>query len=225
MRHVRAFCGLLLPSDGRLDEKRPLLDLGGGSAAAEFEPSPAVHLCPYQQRSIGSIDALTRCLLMQRHVNRSGIGVLERQFVKDAEQYANAIRDRSPDGRRRWVLYFSTKLSDAMFEAYHEVERVKDHIEREPWLDAPPLSAREQEVYDFILRQRKATSNDVATALGSKASNLRMVQRDLARLAELGLIEKVGARKDAWYRPLGVSSDPDLDPPETPAAAIGVRVR
>ena len=36
---------------------------------------------------------------MQRHVNRSGIGVLERRFVKDTEQYANAIRDRSPDGR------------------------------------------------------------------------------------------------------------------------------
>ncbi len=123
------------------------------------------------------------------------------------------------------MLYFATKLNDAMFEAYHEVERVKDHIKREPWLDAPPLSAREQDVYDFVLRKRKATRSDVATALGSKASSPRMVQRDLARLAALGLVERVGACKDAWYCPLGVSTDPELDPPEAPEAAIGVRIR
>lgn len=41
---------------------------------------------------------------------------------------------------------------------------------------------------------------------------MRMVQRDLVRLAELGLIQKVGARKDAWYRPMGIKPDPDFEP-------------
>jgi hypothetical protein len=171
-----------------------------------------MHLCPHRERSVAAIDALTRCLLMQHRVNRSGIGVLERQFVQDAEAYADAIRGRSPEGRRRWVAYFSQKLLDAMFEAWKEVERVRDHIDREPWLEAPPLSAREQAVYDFVLRKRKATSGEVARALRGQASNLRMVQRDLARLAELGLVQKIGARKDAWYRPTGIVPDPDFEP-------------
>ena len=87
---------------------------------------------------------------MQRHVNRSGIGVPERHFVRDAEHYADAIRDRSSAGRQRWVLYFVKALLDAMFEAWKDVERVRDHVEREPWLDARPLSEREQAVYDLV---------------------------------------------------------------------------
>ncbi len=171
-----------------------------------------MHLNPFHSRSIATVDALTRCLLMQRRVNGSGIGVPERHFVRDAERYADAIRDRSPGGRQRWVQYFVKALLDAMFEAWKDVEHVRDHVEREPWLDARPLTEREQTVYDFILRKRKATSAEVTKALGDKASNLRMVQRDLVRLGELGLIQKVGARKDAWYRPMGIKPDPDFEP-------------
>jgi hypothetical protein len=54
--------------------------------------------------------------------------------------------------------------------------------------------------------------------LGKKASNLRMVQRDLARLADLGLIEKVGGRKDAYYRPVG-NLEEDDSPSQLPRRA------
>lgn len=171
-----------------------------------------MRLNPFHSRGIATVDALTRCLLMQRHVNDSGIGFPEHHFVRDAERHADAIRDRSPGGRQRWAQDFVKALLDAMLDAWMDVEHVRDHVEREPWLDARPLTEREQTVYDFILRKRKATSAEVTKALGDKAFNLRRVQRDLVRLGELGLIQKVGARKDAWYQPMGIKPDPDSEP-------------
>ncbi len=131
-------------------------------------------------------------------------------------EYELNLHDRSDGDRQRWVQYFVSRLSAALRSAANEVLELRQHLEREPWLDAAPLSEREQVVYEHLLSERKATSKQVQRALGKRATNLRMVQRDLARLAKVGLIEKVGARKDAYYRPIGDLAD---DKPVQPQRA------
>lgn len=171
-----------------------------------------LHLCPFPSRSIAAVDALTRCLLMQRGVNRAGMAVPERLFVADAESYASAIRRRDRGGRERWVLHFARALAAELREAWKQIETRRGQLERRPGLDATPLSARERAIFDLLLRKRQATSAEVAEALGERASSMRMVQRDLVRLGELGLIERLGARKTAWYRPRGLMPDRDFEP-------------
>ncbi|HTP28124.1 MAG TPA: hypothetical protein VMK12_21025 [Anaeromyxobacteraceae bacterium] len=171
-----------------------------------------MHLCPFPARTVGAVDALTRCVLMQRGVNRSGVGVLERQFAWNAEKYGNAIRVSGDKGRERWLLHFARALLEAQRGACKEIEGARIHLERKRGLDAQPSYEREQAIYDFILHKRGATSAEVARVLGDRATNMRMVQRDLTRLAEIGLIEKLGARKNAWYRPRGLMPDCDFEP-------------
>jgi len=168
-------------------------------------------LTPFLQFTPAAVDALTTCLLSKRLLNRHGLAVVEQNFARDMDAYELALRDRSDGGRARWVRYFVIQLAAAMRAASSDVLKLRKHIQHEPWLDAAPLSAREELIYQRVLHARKTTSRQLLAALGQKASTLRMVQRDLARLAELGLVEKVGGRKDAYYRPLA-----DLDRDEAP---------
>jgi DNA-binding transcriptional ArsR family regulator len=173
-----------------------------------------MHLCPFPARSIATVDAFTRLLLMQRRVNRAGIAVPERVFVTGAETYANAIRRRGRAGREQWVLYFARALAAALRAAWKQIEAVSDQLERRPGLDAAPISERRQTIFELLLRKRQASSTEIAEALGERGTNMRMVQRDLVRLGELGLIERLGARKNAWYRPRGLAPDGDFEPIE-----------
>ena len=177
-------------------------------------------LTPFRDYTPAVVDAATRCLLMQRMVNWEGLAVLEQNFASDMNEYEFNLHDRSEAGRQRWVRYFVSQLSAALRGAAREVLELRQHLEREPWLDAAPLSEREQVVYEHVLSARKATSKQVQRALGKRATNLRMVQRDLARLAKVGLIEKVGGRKDAYYRPIGNLEDEN---PVQPTRRAGTR--
>lgn len=159
-------------------------------------------LTPFSEFTPAVVDAITGTLLMRRLVNRHGLAVLEQHFAGEMHEYEFLLQDRSDGGRARWARYFADKLAAALRQAAREVLQLRQHLEREPWLDAAPLTEREQLAYDHLLRARKLTSRQIQTVLGTKASTLRMVQRDLTRLAELGLIEKIGGRKDAYYRPL-----------------------
>ncbi len=169
-------------------------------------------LTPSYEFTPAVVDAATRCLLMQCFVNRHGMAVLEQNFASDMNEYEFNLLDRSDAGRQRWVRYFVMQLSSALRAAAKEVLELRQHLEREPWLDVAPLSEREQLAYEYVLSECKATSKQVQKALGRRATNLRMVQRDLARLAELGLVEKVGGRKDAYYRPVGHLDDESPQP-------------
>jgi hypothetical protein len=62
-----------------------------------------------------------------------------------------------------------------------------------------------------VLRQGKATSQSLLKDLSAKATSLRMVQRILVRLIDLGLVEKVGTRKDAYYRTVGLRRLESID--------------
>jgi hypothetical protein len=177
-----------------------------------------MHLCPFRDYSIPVVDATTRCLLAQRRIDVGGLSVIEREFADDFEKYRVHLRDRSEQGRIRWVGYFASCLANALDKAASDVRAVSQHVNREPWLEARPLGDREQKAYAHVLRQRKATSEQVLKALELPPSSLRTVQRILVRLGEIGLVEKVGARKDAYYRPVGVvpQLEPGYEDPNSP---------
>ena len=58
------------------------------------------------------------------------------------------LQDRSDAGRARWVRCFVTQLAAALRLAAKEVLELRRHLEREPWLDAAPLTEREQLAYN-----------------------------------------------------------------------------
>jgi hypothetical protein len=181
-------------------------------------------LTPFREFTPAVVDAVTRILLMRRLVNRHGLAVVEQIFAGDMNEYQFLIHDRSDGGRARWARYFIDKLGTSVRVAAREVLDLRQHVEREPWLDAAPLNDREQIVYTHLLRTRKATSQTIMVALGAQATSLRMGQRTLSRLGELELIEKVGSRKDAWYRPVGWEEAND-EKPATAAPKLGSGVR
>jgi hypothetical protein len=86
--------------------------------------------------------------------------------------------------------------------------------------------------YQLLLRHGKSTSQSLLNDLGADATSLRMVQRILVRLIELGLVEKIGSRKDAYYRVVGLRRLESIDgesvaaarPPEVSHAAGRQRV-
>jgi hypothetical protein len=91
------------------------------------------------------------------------------------------------------------------------VRDLRQHVVAEPWLEARPLSEHEQLVYQLLLRHSKATSHSLLKDLSANATSLRMVQRILVRPSQLGLVEKIGSRKDAYYRLVGLQRLENVD--------------
>ena len=87
---------------------------------------------------------------------------------------------------------------------------MRRHLGREPWLDAAPLTEREQLAYTHILRERMMTSKQVAACSGEKGVN---APHGATRSGAAGRLEKIGGRKDAYYRPFGNLDDDDLPTP------------
>lgn len=123
-------------------------------------------LTPFHERTPAVVDATTRCLLA-RHVNQEGLGVLEQKFAHDMNEYEFNLHDLTDAGRQRWIRYFVRCLAGAMRTAANEVLELRQHLEREPWLDAAPLTDRQLLVYRHVLTERNVTSAQVLKALAA----------------------------------------------------------
>jgi hypothetical protein len=90
-------------------------------------------------------------------------------------------------------------LASALGELREKLSSYQDKEERLPWLMVRPPDELDRQIFDIIERLGAARCQQIHEEL-SDPPPLRTLQRRLQRLAQDGLVSKLGGRKDAYYR-------------------------
>ncbi len=90
-------------------------------------------------------------------------------------------------------------VARALDELRERLLSYQDKEERLPWLMVRPPDELDRQIYDIIEQLGAARCKQIHEEL-SDPPPLRTLQRRLQRLAQDGLVSKLGGRKDAYYR-------------------------